>query len=229
MDDRLVLRRALSEGLTSWLTFEHHCGREGLFSERYLALPIAQLLSKATSGVVVAEQNHPVLAIDGAVGRPPQLDFIIQKEGKVQLVVETKWAGTKGISVKDVIWDCVRLELAAHHYGCDAIFVLAGTRSQVETMLTSKSFNPNTKRGKPSRVLGYEGSGRWSVNIESPKWAFGDALHRQLRVYKTVSYPKSFVCGQGTQVPKSAALSSYSAVDWNIRSDTTPRRATFSV
>ena len=229
MDTRSAFRKSISEGLTSWLTFEHHCGRSGLFSERYLALPIAQLLARNTTGAVLAEHNHPVLMIEGGDGRPPQLDFIIQENDKVTLVVETKWAGTRGVSIRDVIWDCVRLELAAHHYGCEAIFVLAGSRHQVDQMLASAPFNPTTSRGKPSQVLGLNGFGRLSVNIQSPKWAFGKALHKRLNVYPQIAYPRSFVCGQGTQFPKESPANSYTTAVWHIQPEATVKRFTFAV
>lgn len=228
MDARTAFRRSISEGLTSWLTFEHHCGRQGLFSERYLALPIAQLLARSTVGAVMAEHNHPVLTVEGNDGRPPQLDFVIKEDEKITLVVETKWAGTRGVSVKDVIWDCVRLELAADYYGCDALFVLAGSRAQVDQMLASPSFNPDTSRGKPSQVLGLNGLGRYSVNVQSPKWAFGKALHKRFNVYPHVAYPRSFICGHGTQVPKAPSASAFTTAVWHIQPEAN-KRFTFLV
>jgi hypothetical protein len=228
MDNLIAFRRAVSEGLASWLTFEHHCAREGLFSERYLALPVAQLLSTNTAGAVIGEHNHPVLSVDGADGRSPQLDFVIRENEKITLVVETKWARS-GISIKDVIWDCVRLELAAHYYGCDALFILAGSRHKVDTLLASPSFNPSNRRGKPSRVLHLNGFGRLSVNIQSPKWAFGKALHKQLEMYPHVAYARSFVCGEGTQVPKAASANAYTAAVWHIRPEAPGKRFTINV
>jgi len=229
MDTQLGLRRSISEGLASWLTFEQHCGRQELFSERYLALPIAQILANNVDGVIEAEHNHPVLTIKGRPGRPPQLDFIIRNNDQVTLVVESKWAGASGLSVRDVIWDCVRLELAAHHYKCDALFVLAGQRARVDALLMSRPFNPDTSRGNPSRVLGLNGSGRSSVNIQSPKRDFGSALHGLLKSYGTVAFPRSFVCGTGTQVPREAPANAFTAAVWHIRPELPGKRHTFFV
>ncbi len=227
IDTQLALRRSLSEGLSAWLTFESHCGRADLFSERYLSLPIAQILATNTFGRVVAEHKHPVLVDAGAVGRPPQLDFIVQEQDQVKLVVESKWAGTSAASVKDVVWDCVRLELAADHYGCDAMFVLAGTRAKVGRLLSSKPFNPATSRGKSSLVLGLHGQGRYSVNVQSPRKAFGPSLHRLLQNYPQVAFPRSFVCGHGTQVPRDASADAFTAVVWHIRPEERSKRFTF--
>lgn len=227
MDTRLKLRRSLSEGLSSWLTFERHCGREGLFSERYLALPISQILSNHFNGHVEGEHNHPVLSTQGRRGRPPQLDFIVKKDDKISLVVESKWAGATGISVTDIVWDCVRLELAAHHYGCDGVFILAGQKDKVEKLLDSQPYNPNTSRGNPSPILGLNGRGRSSVNIQSPRRDFGPALHEYLRSYPKVQYPRSFICGMGLQVPKDASSSSLTAVIWHIQPERKDKRFPF--
>lgn len=229
MDKRYLLRKSISEGLSSWLTFEHQCGRDDLFSERYLALPIAQILAAKTSGRVLAEHNHPILNSPGTDGRPLQLDFAVEEDDQVTLIVETKWAGTKGVSAASVVWDCVRLELAAHHYNCDALFILAGSRDSVDSMLQSAPLNPKNSRGKPSPVLGLDGVGRSSVNIHSPKKNFGKALHKKLDSYSHVLFPRSFVCGNGTRVPKDAMASSYTAAVWHIAPENPSKRYTFSV
>ncbi len=227
--NKLALRKSLSEGLSAWLTFEHQCRRDSLFSEKYLALPIAQILSGNAPGKVLAEHDHPVLAGSGVEGRPPQLDFAVEENEKIILVVETKWAGEKGVSVASVIWDCVRLELAAHHYQCEAIFILAGTRAAVDKMLSSAPLNPNTSRGKPSPVLGLNGVGRFSVNVHSPNRDFGPALHKKLKAYPHVKYPRSFVCGMGTRIPKDSTASAYTAAVWHIQPEALIKHYTFTV
>ncbi|MCT8948487.1 thermostable hemolysin [Pseudomonas iridis] len=229
MDTRLKLRKALSEGLSSWLTFERHSGREGLFSERYLALPISQILAHHFKGSVEAEHNHPVLASQGRKGRPPQLDFIVREDQKVTLVVESKWAGESGISVADVLWDCVRLELAAYHYGCDGIFIFAGQRDRLEKVLGSKPYNPKTSRGNPSPILNLNGNGRFSVNIQSPVRDFGPSLHEYLNLFPKVSFPRSFVCGSGVQIPKESSSKALVAAVWHIQPEAPVKRFTFTV
>lgn len=227
MPDRIELRRSLSEGLGAWLNFEAQCEREGLFSERYLAMPLAQLLAAKTGGQVEAEQNHPVLSVPGKLGRPPQIDFLVKEAGVLTLAIESKWVGESGISVVDVVWDCTRLELAAHHWGCDALFVLAGRRDRVGAALTSKPFRPKGASGRPALVLGLHGEGRASVNIQSPKRDFGKGLHKILAGYRHVDFPRSLVCGTGTQVPKDAPSAKYTAIVWSIRPEAAAKRFTF--
>jgi len=71
--------------------------------------------------------------------------------------------------VEDVVWDCVRLELAADHYSCDRLFILAGEKEKVYKALESRPFNPKTSRAldayqaprvdRPPRALSYATSG----------------------------------------------------------------------
>lgn len=228
MDSRLKLRRTLSDGISSWLTFEKCSGREGLFSEKYLSLPIAQILSHHFGGSVEAEHNHPVLTLERRRGRPPQLDFIVKESNQVSLVVESKWIGATSVKVSDVIWDCVRLELAANFYNCDGLFILAGEKGKIDGALDSSSFNPKTKRGNPSPVLNYNEKGRFSVNIQSPKKDFGPGLHEYLKQYPSVNFPRSFVCGTGVQTNKKADKNIYIAAVWHIRPEV-DKRFTFKI
>jgi hypothetical protein len=217
----------LSEGVAAWLTFERHSGREGLFSEKYLALPVAQILANHFGGNVEAEHNHPVLSDLGRRGRPPQLDFIVRNSSQVSLVVESKWIGASSVKVEDVVWDCVRLELAANHYTCDSLFLLAGEKEKVYKALESNPFNPKTSRGNPSPILSLNGNGRLSVNIQSPKKAFGPKLHDYLKNYSEIMFPRSFVCGYGSQVNKHALSNDFIAAVWHIKPEIN-KRYTFS-
>jgi len=229
MANPIILRNKISEGLASWLTFENHCGREKLFNERYISLPLGQILINNFEGVIEGEVNHPVLTSSGRRGRPPQMDFVVRNKGKVKLVVESKWAGATGITVADILWDCVRLELAAHHYGCEALFILAGQRARIDALLNSKTYNPKTSRNKPSPILGVNGNGRISVNIESPKRDYCKALHKILKSYPTIKFPRSFVCGSGTCIPRTVSKDTYASVVWHIRPEFPPKHFTFQV
>ena len=222
-----TLRKKLSEGLTTWLRFEELCGRGGLFSESYLALPIAQLLAANTQGEVKGEVNHPVLNSPPRPGRPAQLDFVVYDATKPILCVETKWADNSLVSVRDVVWDCVRLELAANFYQCDAIFILAGKRGRIEKMLLSEAFNPKTKKEKPSLVMGLNGSGRASVTIKSSSGIVSKPLHAILENYPNVNFATKYVCEQGTQIPKEGIDDAYTSIVWHIRPESKGKRHTF--
>ena len=55
------VQRRLAEGTSSWLLFEFHCQRGDLFSEKYLSVPVGQVLAGLYPGRVKAEENHPYL------------------------------------------------------------------------------------------------------------------------------------------------------------------------
>lgn len=221
------LRARISEGLAAWLKYESLCDRGGLFSESYLALPIAQLLSANVTGRVAGEVNHPVLNTTPRPGRPAQLDFVVYQDAKPILCVETKWADDSSVSARDVVWDCVRLELAAHHFKCEAMFILAGRRAQIEKMLESRAFNPHTKSAKASLVMGLNGKGRSSVTIKAASGVVSKPLHDVLRAHPDVRFATTYVCEQGTQVPKKGHSGDYTAIVWHIRPETGGKRHTF--
>jgi len=222
------LRVALSEGVSSWLRFEHHAGREELFSERYLALPIGQILQHCLTGKVFAEDQHPTLATTGKVGRPPQLDFVVKNSaGKVTLVVESKWAANAGVSIVDVIWDCIRLELAANYYNCEAVFILAGTRERVDAVLKSKSFSTTNSRLERTNILELHGSGKSSVKINSFENGYAVRLHKIFRNYPNILWPSELNCGSGTQIPNASTANSYTAVVWHISPASKQKRRPF--
>jgi hypothetical protein len=54
--------KLLAHGVGSWLQYEHACGHSELFSEKYLAQPIGNILSGQTGNRARAEFTHPVLS-----------------------------------------------------------------------------------------------------------------------------------------------------------------------
>lgn len=228
MNPNSDLRKVISEGLYSWLKFEELSGRKGLFSERYLALPMAQLLKENIAGTILGESTHPVLKVNGSTGRPPQLDFIVKDGDIPKLVVETKWAATTTVNASDIVWDCIRLELAAHHLKCDAIFVLAGTQKRIDEILASKSFNPVRKNGKPSLLMNLHGRGRTSVNITAKRGQVNKQLLRILDEYPHVRFATTYICGYGTQHPTRGSQDSHVAVVWQIRPELNAKRHLFT-
>jgi hypothetical protein len=221
------IQHVLSTGLASWLEYERQAGREGVFSEKYMALPISQLLAHNFSGVVSAETNHPVLSIQGNRGRPPQLDFTIQDDKEVKACVETKWIGNTDVTIGDVIWDCVRLELAAHEYNCEGIFVLAGKRNRLESVLLSDSFQSKSRKGNISPIMNLYGRGKYSINSHTIHRTYGLKLREYMNRYPDVNYPQSVVCGHGVQTQKNKKNNPYIAAVWIVRPERGKHRYTF--
>src|SRR5262245_51814972 len=134
--------RLLAEGIGGWLQYEFACHRAGLFNERYLAVPISQVLNSVFGLPVHSEYVHPVLARERTgPGRRPEVDFaVVDSQGRPRCVVESKWCGVNGLSAEQIIWDLLRLELVSEDTGADAYFLLAGRRKHLDRFFESKAF-----------------------------------------------------------------------------------------
>jgi hypothetical protein len=131
-------QRRLAEGISAWLLFEFNCQRGNLFSEKYLANPVGQILTGIYPGQVKAEVNHPHIQNSGA-GRPPQIDFVVKENNIWKSAVESKWITATDVHFKTIIWDLIRLEQIAYHapaqHPCDCIFILAGFGKKMASVL----------------------------------------------------------------------------------------------
>ena len=78
-----------------------------MFSEKYLTTAIGQILSARTGNRAIAEWPHPVLApLQKGAGRRPEVDFVARdREDRVILAVESKWAGRTALSTSAILWD----------------------------------------------------------------------------------------------------------------------------
>ena len=123
------LARKLTVGIGSWLQFEYHCHRSELFSEKYLSVPIGQLLNAYYGPHVYAEIRHPVLApLAKGRGRRPEVDFaVLNPFPKFLIAIESKWASEQ-TTADSILWDLIRLELIAHASNAQAFFILAGKK-----------------------------------------------------------------------------------------------------
>ena len=148
--------RLLAQGVGGWLLYEFCANRSRLFNERYLAMPIAQVLHAQYGYPVRSEFVHPVLApTKVGPGRRPEIDFaVVDDTSAIRCVVESKWCGVRGLATEDIIWDVLRLELVATSAGADAFFLLAGRRRHLEKFFESVAFK-GTERSGQSRGRGW--------------------------------------------------------------------------
>lgn len=154
-------KRRLAEGLMSWLTFEFACSRGYLFSEYYLAHAVGQLL-RAGGTKVRGEVPHPTLAVEGRVGRPPSLDFVVYGTGDVPLLnVETKWAGYTEVTAGALIWDAFRLAAAGQASGAPGLLVLGGTLKNLDKLFDSQAFKRPASTPNAGRLLLPKESGEY--------------------------------------------------------------------
>lgn len=143
MSNLTNFQRKLSEGVTGWLTFEFYCFRGKIFSEKYLAYPIGQILNSINEFKTSAEVNHPKSG--SKQGRPLQIDFVLKDDDKKgdddidekwHYAIESKWIGNTSISLGSMIWDLIRLQnLHEHHSELKTYFVLSGFQKKIKILL----------------------------------------------------------------------------------------------
>jgi hypothetical protein len=143
------IARLLSEGVGSWLHFEYCCNRGSLFNERYLAAAVGQILYGRFGKKVLGDYTHPRLgAAASGAGRKPEIDYVVYEpiSRKIQIAVETKWAGSSHCTVENIVWDLARLQMVADDTDAKAIFLLAGQKRKLDKLFGHKNFNlPPTK------------------------------------------------------------------------------------
>jgi hypothetical protein len=206
----------LAKGLSGWLTFEFNCMRGYLFSEKYLTLPVGQLLLASCKQLVRSEVDHPVLARPGRPGRPAQVDFTVGPQDAPILVVETKWLGDTSPRHSDILWDLVRLELAATHWKCDALFVLAGLHRKVTALFESSGFSYQAGNGKLRTLLPIEDASRSEVRVQHAPATQRRRIERELREFDGIGIPSTITCNRPHWHPKACNNLTFSTWVWRI-------------
>jgi hypothetical protein len=141
------VQRRLAEGTSSWLLFEFNCKRGDLFSEKYLATPIGQILAGLFPGRIKAEINHPALISTKQAGRPPQLDFVVINEAdEWEATIESKWVTSTPISLALIIWDLLRLEILVYKNLCkNTYFVLSGFSKKMDFLKETHFYDSSNR------------------------------------------------------------------------------------
>lgn len=214
------LARLLTEAVGSWLNFEWCCGRSGLFNEKYLSVPIGQLLAGQYGERVHAEYNHPVIAKKMlGPGRRPQIDFAVcDPYPSVKIAVETKWIGAGTIKITDIIWDLIRLELIANDSGATCIFLLAGKHRNLAKLFASPDFSgpPDIHYRRP--ILNAEKNtqqGLWLVPHDHYRVPILRRLFAELQEYE---FPHKILTRRTTPFPDGDRLNQYQVYSWVVSS-----------
>lgn len=226
-----TLTDKLSKGLGGWLMYEHHSHRADLFSEKYLTSGIGNILAGNYRTKIIAEYNHPLLKAKGA-GRPPQIDFVVNDENdSVKLAVESKWVGTKTSSspkMQDILWDIIRLELLNHQFQAQALFVLAGKKSQTDALFNHPQFHDKIqdKQKKKSGLLPVR-------NVEMKLDLLNCSIERLKMIalyaqkYKEVEYPSAILITGIKRYPRDCNNFENEVCVWGISSCKAAKRFTY--
>jgi hypothetical protein len=215
------LDRTLARGIGGWLQFEHACHRSSIFSEKYLAVPIAQILNTKYGRNVHAEVKHPILGdLSPGRGRPPEIDFVVTDEQQnMKVAIETKWVGetvTKQ-TVERVIWDLVRLAMIGNNDTIECYFVLAGKKKDLWKLFNNKHFNGELDKNKRTRpILKVRPADFMDVRIDSPRKDRLDLLKPIFALCQDVALPMRLGTGHTRVYPESAFNYEYQVYVWEV-------------
>lgn len=210
--------RILNQGVGSWLHFEHMCNRSGLFNEKYLSYPIGQLLSARNGMYVRAEYVHPILAsLMTGRGRRPQVDFACRDYYHViKTAVETKWIGRTSVSVEEIIWDLIRLELISYDNDAECYFMIGGRRKSLEALFNSEKFAGPSHAPDRRPILD------WTTNYRQSFWLIPKHSYRTpllKRVFSRapdIDYPHRIITRRTEPFPKDCKMSEFQVYSWKI-------------
>lgn len=215
------LTRRLTDGVGAWLHFEFCCQRSGLFSERYLSAAVGQLLNATYGGGVHAEFLHPVLApLMTGSGKRPTLDFVYcATYPTITVAVETKWAGSSHTTAETIIWDLIRLELVAHHYGAQCVFVLAGQRRKLDSLFDTIAFSGPKHTGGVTPILRTTNNGRTTLSLLPNHHYRIPLLRRIFSSAQQTSIPHRIVTRRARPFPAECTNNEYQVYAWEICSE----------
>lgn len=210
--------RNLAEGVGAWLQYEFACGRSRLFSERYMSVPIANILYYIYNMEVHAEFLHPILGpAKIGPGRRPEVDFaVINNYPDLQCVLESKWVGVHGLSAEEVLWDLLRLDLISFHTGAKAFFLLAGRRKHIEKFFQSKAFLGEAKDGKFKRLLKLDHRRNPRIRVDQPALDRVGIFKKLFEKYQNVSFSSRITTSLCYSYPKDSPKFQYQVYVWQV-------------
>lgn len=214
----MKLARILCEGVGSWLHFEYSCDRSGLFNEKYLSFPIGQILSSRFPNRVLSEFDHPILApIMSGPGRRPQVDFVYcEPYPTIRMAVETKWIGKTKVTVEDVLWDLIRLEMIAAEHNAECIFILGGQRGKLESFFRTQKFlgAPSAFGNKP--ILNHKNVVQNIFPLVPSIPQRIPMLRKFFRTVPDIDYPQRLLTVRTDPFPSNPTLNSYQICAWRV-------------
>jgi hypothetical protein len=219
--------KRLAQAAGAWLQYEFACNRSELFNERCMSAPIASGLYAIYKQEVRSEFLHPVLGpVKSGPGRRPEVDFAVVKNyPHVSCVLESKWVGANGLSIEEIVWDLLRLELIVYNEKATGFFLMAGRRKHLESLFHSTAFvGKPTSSGKYRRILKMARHRQSRIRVDSPTLDRQKIFQRLLTPYQDVSFPSVITTSVGHRYPEVCPMFQYQAYVWHVFAPTgTPR------
>jgi hypothetical protein len=219
--------KLLARGVGSWLQYERTCGHSELFSEKYLAQPIGNILSGQTGNRARAEFTHPVLSKQaGRRGRRPAIDFVVcNPYPRVEIGVESKWIGKTKPSIESIVWDLIRLELLAHHEHARCFFVLGGKHVNLNNLFDDNRFKFGSTNRHRRPFLRHDDNVLHTIGIGPIDRTRIAMLEEIFKTYPRLEFPTHISTRRSAPFPDEKTKDVYQVYTWEISS--VRRRSTF--
>ncbi|MDP9995827.1 hypothetical protein J2W28_006143 [Variovorax boronicumulans] len=217
--------RKLAEGTGAWLQYQHSCNRTGLFSERFLTEPIAEILAAHTNSRVIAEHHHPVLApLAKGKGAKPSVDFVVlDPYPKVKMAIESKWIGATKPSIGSIMWDLIRLEMIANLDGAECFFLLGGMKRSLDAYFSDESFRGPKNVHQP--VLQALKNVKFDVTVAASARHRIPVMKKLFEKYQETEFPHAISTRRTEPFPADCKSNQYQIYVWHVSSK--PKRDIF--
>jgi hypothetical protein len=195
------IQRKISEGVSGWLLFEFHCFRGLIFSEKYLAYPVGQILNGITEYKTNTEISHPLS--NNTQGRPLQVDFVLLEDTAWKYAIETKWIGDSKISLGSLIWDLIRLQnLFTDYPDIKCYFLLAGFNKKIDDLFANIEVTYNKDSTKISSITSINQS-KLIFNLNKLDSGTKEFLNKKLNKYPKFKLYSKIFCKPAHKYPNS--------------------------
>lgn len=154
-------------------------------------------------------------------GRNPQIDFVqLNEKGEPAIAIESKFVGvgSSKLSIGDVIWDLIRLELINFELGIKCYFVVAGKRKKINEFFTAKKFFDVDKKSALNQLLPTPEKFTGRLNILNCSAKRLSTFKKYLIQYKDLELPSIIRFNSVHFYPKSCSNFDNQVFVWEISS-----------
>jgi hypothetical protein len=147
------------------------------------------------------------------------VDFVVRDTSdKITLAVESKWAGRTKLSTEAILWDLIRLELIAHHEDARCIFILGGSRQNLERVFAEAAFSDSETKPHRRPVLRHDNNVLHSTPLVPTVPVRIPMLKKLFAPYKRFEFPEKIVSRRTAPSPTDAKKRHYQVYAWEIHS-----------
>jgi hypothetical protein len=152
-------------------------------------------------------------------GRRPAVDFVVCEDyPTVSIAVESKWIGKTDVSIEEIVWDLVRLELLAHYDGARCFFVLGGRAKSLNKLFADVAFSKGTSNRTRKPFLRHDNNVIHTISIgpiDKKKLGLLDAAFQK---FPDLDFPSEIITRRTTPFPEKQKNDGFQIYVWEISS-----------